>query len=503
MGVLFPRSALFLRPAVEFSDRLVYHRVGSGTGGGFGRWVRSGAKGRRGTRPAAHRVRHRFVDPLGLRAFAQPQVSPGAEVDARAVRGDGAPVLRRRRTRRAEVANSPSAAACSTSPPAFLPNPCTSPVSVCRVTSSAHRFGQGRFAQHFRSAPRRPDLPLSPRALRPPPRLSNLAATSAPVPTGRRSSSVPRAARAMKQHRWLGTAAGAGPRAAAASRLHHSEPMAARIPGPSSPSADLRKGQPLAPQAAGRPATLVVVAGATIRCQGTPRESMPTGATRHLRDQLRAWPAWAALLATALILGLAAHPAGAERSQRGHLIVAVNGGVLPLELPRDRAAPVALRIGGRISTDDGSSLPRMTRIRLAIAGRGVLATAGLPVCRERGCETRQRRRPCAAATAPSLAAAVWRPKPSSPARSRFRSRPTCLPSTAAPPPAARPCGSTPSPPAHRSQSSSPSSSLATAGGSAPSLVPGCRPPSATCPTSAASPCGSSAATATRAKAAPT
>jgi hypothetical protein len=84
----------------------------------------------------------------------------------------------------------------------------------------------------------------------------------------------------------------------------------------------------------------------------------------------------AALLAT-LILAM---PAGAERSQRGHLIVAVNGRISPLELPRGHPAPVALRIGGRISTDDASPLPRMKRIRLVIAGRGVLTTAGLPVC---------------------------------------------------------------------------------------------------------------------------
>lgn len=101
----------------------------------------------------------------------------------------------------------------------------------------------------------------------------------------------------------------------------------------------------------------------------------------------------AALLAV-LILAL---PAAAERSQRGHLIVAVNGGVSPLELPRDHPAPVALRIGGRIETEEGSPLPRMTRVRLAIAGRGVLDTAGLPVCpraRLRNASTAQAMRRC-------------------------------------------------------------------------------------------------------------
>jgi hypothetical protein len=88
-----------------------------------------------------------------------------------------------------------------------------------------------------------------------------------------------------------------------------------------------------------------------------------------------------ALLTAALALALTAPgPANGERTQRGRLIVAVNGGVSPLQLPRDHAAPVALRIVGRIETEDGSPLPRMTRVRLAIAGRGVLDTAGLPVC---------------------------------------------------------------------------------------------------------------------------
>jgi hypothetical protein len=84
----------------------------------------------------------------------------------------------------------------------------------------------------------------------------------------------------------------------------------------------------------------------------------------------------AALLAT-LILAL---PAAAERSQTGNLIVAVAGNISPLKLPRQRPAPVSLQIGGRIATADGSPLPRMKSIRLAIAGRGVLSTAGLSVC---------------------------------------------------------------------------------------------------------------------------
>lgn len=88
-----------------------------------------------------------------------------------------------------------------------------------------------------------------------------------------------------------------------------------------------------------------------------------------------------ALLTAALALILiGTGPAHGERTQRGNLIVAVAGNISPLQLPRHRPAPVALSIGGRIATADGSPLPRMKRIRLVIAGRGVLSTAGLPVC---------------------------------------------------------------------------------------------------------------------------
>jgi hypothetical protein len=106
-------------------------------------------------------------------------------------------------------------------------------------------------------------------------------------------------------------------------------------------------------------------------------------------------------LALALLVTLViALPAGAERSQKGNLIVAVNGDISPLTLPRDHPVPVSLQIGGRIATVDGSPLPRMKRIRLVVAGRGVLSTEGLPVCpkaRLRNASTVQALRRCRSA----------------------------------------------------------------------------------------------------------
>jgi hypothetical protein len=69
-----------------------------------------------------------------------------------------------------------------------------------------------------------------------------------------------------------------------------------------------------------------------------------------------------------------------ERSQSGNLIVALNGGIAPLELPRERPAPVAVNLEGRIGTADGSPLPQVKRIEIELAGSGLLFTRGLSVC---------------------------------------------------------------------------------------------------------------------------
>jgi hypothetical protein len=84
------------------------------------------------------------------------------------------------------------------------------------------------------------------------------------------------------------------------------------------------------------------------------------------------------LAALALVLG--SGPARGERSQTGNLIGALNGGISPLQLPRQRPAPVAVHLDGRIGTADGSPLPRVKQIKIELAGPGRLFTRGLPVC---------------------------------------------------------------------------------------------------------------------------
>ena len=92
----------------------------------------------------------------------------------------------------------------------------------------------------------------------------------------------------------------------------------------------------------------------------------------------------AATLAIALALAwLAVGVAGAERSQRGNLIVILDGRLAPVTLPRERPAPVAIHLEGGLETADGSLLPRVGRIELGLPEQGVLDTRGLPICPQR------------------------------------------------------------------------------------------------------------------------
>jgi hypothetical protein len=90
-----------------------------------------------------------------------------------------------------------------------------------------------------------------------------------------------------------------------------------------------------------------------------------------------------ALAALALLGGLGAGLAHGERAQRGNLIVSLDGDISPLKLPRDLAAPVALRLDGGLETADGSLLPRVTQVELGLPDQGILSTRGLPVCSQR------------------------------------------------------------------------------------------------------------------------
>lgn len=98
----------------------------------------------------------------------------------------------------------------------------------------------------------------------------------------------------------------------------------------------------------------------------------------------RAGRKWRAGLAAVFIglgaLAILSASAGAERSQRGNLIVALDGGISPRTLPRHRRVPVKVRLAGGVLTSDRSPVPRVNWIRLEFAWRGVIDTHGLAVC---------------------------------------------------------------------------------------------------------------------------
>jgi len=86
------------------------------------------------------------------------------------------------------------------------------------------------------------------------------------------------------------------------------------------------------------------------------------------------------IAATALTLGLAAI-AHAEVGQRGDLRVSFAGEIAPRALPRSGTAPVAVTVGGRITTTDGSPPPQLQTISIQINRHGHLDSSGLPICR--------------------------------------------------------------------------------------------------------------------------
>jgi hypothetical protein len=77
---------------------------------------------------------------------------------------------------------------------------------------------------------------------------------------------------------------------------------------------------------------------------------------------------------------LAAGAARAEVVQRGNLRVAVSGALTPTRLPRTGTAPIAVTVGGKITTTDGSLPPQLHRLQIELNRHGRLETTGLPEC---------------------------------------------------------------------------------------------------------------------------
>jgi len=88
-------------------------------------------------------------------------------------------------------------------------------------------------------------------------------------------------------------------------------------------------------------------------------------------------------LAVAALLLCAAIPARAEIAQEGSLVATFDAQLRPSSLPREEAAPIAVRVAGdfRDASGDPERLSQLRQIRVAINRQGQLFDRGLPVCR--------------------------------------------------------------------------------------------------------------------------
>jgi hypothetical protein len=89
----------------------------------------------------------------------------------------------------------------------------------------------------------------------------------------------------------------------------------------------------------------------------------------------------AALLALVVAALAAPGDAQAELFQEGDLRASFEGAIAPKKLPRDSYAPVGVRVAGGVRALNGSRLPQLRTIRVAINEAGRLYDRGLPVCR--------------------------------------------------------------------------------------------------------------------------
>ncbi len=86
----------------------------------------------------------------------------------------------------------------------------------------------------------------------------------------------------------------------------------------------------------------------------------------------------AAVLLACLPIGIAS---AREFVQKGNLRVAFDARLLPYALPREKEAPVTVRLAGAIRTVDGSPPPPLREISIAMNRAGVVSVAGLPSCK--------------------------------------------------------------------------------------------------------------------------
>jgi hypothetical protein len=85
------------------------------------------------------------------------------------------------------------------------------------------------------------------------------------------------------------------------------------------------------------------------------------------------------LIATALLAALVPL-ARAETAQQGNLRVSFAAKVSPKALPRQGEAPIAVTVGGQITTVDGAPPPQLAGIEIKLNRAGKIDSKGLPSC---------------------------------------------------------------------------------------------------------------------------
>jgi hypothetical protein len=85
------------------------------------------------------------------------------------------------------------------------------------------------------------------------------------------------------------------------------------------------------------------------------------------------------LVALALIVAAVAN-AETETQFIGNLEMTVTAQLAPKKLPREGRAPVAVSLGWKVATTDGTQPPTLKNLRIEINRNGILDPTGLPIC---------------------------------------------------------------------------------------------------------------------------
>jgi hypothetical protein len=87
-----------------------------------------------------------------------------------------------------------------------------------------------------------------------------------------------------------------------------------------------------------------------------------------------------ALAAAAALILVPAGLAAAEVVQEHGLRVTLSGRISPKKLPRSGRAPIAVQVGGRIRTTDGSPPPQLRTLKIELNREGKIDSSGVPLC---------------------------------------------------------------------------------------------------------------------------